>query len=417
LHPSVLASTEGVVTADHNALGRGTDLAGYARELMRMHEALIGGGRATMQPRPVVSRSWQRVLGLGMVPDRPGARDPVSPERLEQLRRMSPLRLVIDDLARVISSVADASHFLMVVTNGDGIILWRRGASAVRRRADELGFSEGARWTEDEVGTNAIGTALAETSPVLLFSGEHFEQAQHPWYCTAFPIHEPRTGELLGIVDISGPALTLHPAISALVETAVLLAESLLRRHHEAALERLRLAAEPIVAAAGGPALVVDDAGWVAHSAGVTTRDRIGVPEPDRPLAVPGLGLCMPERLDLGWLVRPAATDRHITAQLQLGRKPVIEIRADAEPWRVALSQRHAQILQRLAGAGREGLTPYDLSVALFGDGEHVVAVRAEVSRLRRTLGAIVDSSPYRIADGVQLTVGGPVSPAPRAAR
>ncbi|MFC6705989.1 hypothetical protein [Flexivirga alba] len=43
--------------------------------------------------------------------------------------------------------------------------------------------------------------------------------------------------------------------------------------------------------------------------------------------------------------------------------------------------------------------------MALFGDGDHTVAARAEVSRLRRTLGAIVDGSPYRIAEGVQLTV------------
>ncbi|GAB3487233.1 transcriptional regulator [Flexivirga sp.] len=391
---------------DYNAIAFGTDLAGYARELMRMHDTVLGGGHASMRPRPLVSRSWQRVLGFGLVPDRTGARDPVSPERLERLRAASPLRLVIDDLARVIASVADASHFLMVVTNGDGVILWRRGDSRVRRRADELGFSEGARWTEAEVGTNAIGTALQEGSPVQLFSAEHFEQAQHPWYCTAFPIHDPRTGELLGIVDISGPALTLHPAISALVETAVLLAESLLRRHHEAALERLRQAAEPIVSAAGGPALVVDDAGWVAHSAGVTTRDRIAAPQHDKPLAVPGLGLCLPERLDLGWLVRPAGTERRLAAHLQLHPRPVVEIRADAEPWRVALSRRHAQILQQLVAAGPAGLTPYDLSVALFGDGEHVVAARAEVSRLRRTLGAIVDGSPYRIADGVHLTVG-----------
>lgn len=399
--------------ADENAIATpvadlrpGTDLAQYARELIRMHDTVIGGGRTTMQPRPLVSRSWQRVLGLGLVPDRQGARDPLSAERLEQLRGQSPLRLVIDDLARVVSSVADASHFLMVVTNGEGVILWRRGDSRVRRRADVLGFSEGARWTEGDVGTNAIGTALQEGSPVQLFSGEHFEQAQHPWYCTAFPIHDPRTGELLGIVDISGPALTLHPAISALVETAVLLAESLLRRHHEEALERLRVAAVPVVSAAGGPALVVDDAGWVAHSAGVTTRDRIAAPRQDLPLAVPGLGLCLPERLDTGWLVRPAATGRRITAHLEIGSKPVVEIRADAEPWRVALSRRHAQILRQLATAGRAGLTPYDLSVALFGDGDHTVAARAEVSRLRRTLGAIVDGSPYRIADGVQLTVG-----------
>ncbi|NNG39469.1 GAF domain-containing protein [Flexivirga sp. ID2601S] len=390
---------------DYSAISAGTDLTRYAHELVRMHDALIGGSRPAMQPRPLVERSWQRVMQLGLVPDRPGARDPLPIEALERRRRESPLRLVIDDLERVVSSVADASHFLMVVTDGDGVILWRKGAPAVRRRADELGFCDGARWTEEAVGTNAIGTALAEASPVQLFSGEHFEQAQHPWYCTAFPIHDPRTGELLGIVDISGPALTLHPAIGALVETAVLLAESLLHRHHAASLERLRQAAEPVVAAAGGPALVVDDAGWVAHSLGVSTRDRIAVPSADRPLAVPGLGLCLPERLDHGWLVRPSGGDRGVEARLELGDSPVVEVRSEGEPWRIALSPRRAQILRELTRAGREGMTAQQLSVALFGDGEHTVAARAEVSRMRRSLGAIVAGSPYRIAEGVRLTV------------
>ena len=113
----------------------------------------------------------------------------------------------------------------VVVTDADGVILWREGSARVRLRADSLGFMEGARWTEATVGTNAIGTALAEAAPVQLFSAEHFEQAQHPWYCTAAPIHHPVSGELLGVVDVSGPALTLHPVIGALVETAVKLAE------------------------------------------------------------------------------------------------------------------------------------------------------------------------------------------------
>ena len=50
----------------------------------------------------------------------------------------------------------------------------------MRVQADRLGFSEGAVWTEMTVGTNAIGTALAEQAPVQLFSAEHFEQQQHP---------------------------------------------------------------------------------------------------------------------------------------------------------------------------------------------------------------------------------------------
>jgi transcriptional regulator of acetoin/glycerol metabolism len=117
----------------------------------------------------------------------------------------------------VLLQAPDAATFILVVTDAEGVILWRDGATVARRQADGLGFVEGAHWSESVVGTNAIGTALAEESPVQLFSAEHFESSQHPWYCSAVPIHDPTDGTLLGIVDISGPALTLHPTVQTLV--------------------------------------------------------------------------------------------------------------------------------------------------------------------------------------------------------
>ncbi|HEV7961951.1 MAG TPA: hypothetical protein VGP57_05365, partial [Actinoplanes sp.] len=66
---------------------------------------------------------------------------------------------------------------------------------------------------------------------------------------------------------------------------------------------------------------------------------------------------------------------------------------------------RHAEILVLLGKAGHDGLSAEALSRALHGDAEHLVTVRAEVSRLRRLLGAIVDNRPYRLAEGVRLTV------------
>ena len=40
-----------------------------------------------------------------------------------------------------------------------------------------------------------------------------------------------------------------------------------------------------------------------------------------------------------------------------------------------------------------------------MGGADHAVTVRAELSRLRRVIGALVETSPYRLADGVVLTV------------
>ncbi|HWU23399.1 MAG TPA: GAF domain-containing protein [Nocardioides sp.] len=386
------------------AVAPGTDLTRHARELVRIHDAVLSGSRPPERPRALVARSWSRVMGMGLAADRVNARRPMPAEELVRRRRTSRLSLVIDDLRSVLSGVADASLFLMVVCDADGVLLWREGSARVRATADRLGFVEGMVWTEQVVGTNAIGTALAEGAPVQLFSAEHFESQQHPWYCTAAPIHDPRYGELLGVVDVSGPALTLHPALGALVESAVRIAESALWRHHRAGLESLRRATEAVVGATSGPLLVVDDHGWVAHQSGISARDRIDVPRADRTIAVPGLGLCLPERLGEGWLVRPGTPDSRLRARLLRGAQPVLEVNGD-EAWRTALTPRHADILGLLAAAGPRGLTAAELSTRLYGDADHLVTVRAEVSRLRRVVGGLIDTHPYRLAGGVELEV------------
>lgn len=239
-----------------------------------------------------------------------------------------------------------------------------------------------------------------------LFSAEHFENAQVPWYCSASPIHDPIDGSLLGIVDVSGPALTLHPAIQALVTASVRLAEARLWRHHEEGLERLRRTAEPLLSGTNGPLLVVDDHGWVAAHQGVAVRDRVEVPQPDRVVAVPGLGLCLPERLRGGWLIRPSASTAALTVLLDLrGPQAMLEVCGGEAPWRVALSPRHAEVLGALADAGPPGASAGWLSERLYGDADHQVTVRAEISRMRRSLGALVATNPYRLADGVAFSL------------
>jgi hypothetical protein len=68
------------------------------------------------------------------------------------------------------------------------------------------------------VGLMTTSNALASSS-VGAFSAKHDEHAQHPWYCTATPVHDRRTDDLIGILDVSGPAMTLRPAIHALVDS------------------------------------------------------------------------------------------------------------------------------------------------------------------------------------------------------
>ena len=290
-----------------------------------MRSSPVAGRRC--DPASVVARSWSRVLGLGLDASRTNAGEPLPFAEVERRRRGSPLSLVVDELRQVLVSVADASSFLMVVTDADGIILWREGSARVaaagrRPRVHWRGLA-GPR---PRSAPTPSGRRWPRRRPVQLFSAEHFEQAQHPWYCTAAPIHHPVTGELLGVVDVSGPALTLHPVIGALVETAVKLAESQLWRHHEQRLERLRQSARGCSPrCAARCCWSTTTAGWpISRASRRATGSRCR--GPTRLLAVPGLGLCTPERVGEGWLVRPRGAGHDIAAELDLTGPPVLRL-------------------------------------------------------------------------------------------
>jgi transcriptional regulator of acetoin/glycerol metabolism len=132
------------IVSNFSAIEPGTDLSRYARDLIRMHNAVIGGSSSPLQPRAIVARSWSRVLAAGLIADRPNGRALLSFDEIERRRRCSPLADVIGELTQVVAAVADASQLIMVVTDADGTVLWRAGSARVRSRADDLGFREGA---------------------------------------------------------------------------------------------------------------------------------------------------------------------------------------------------------------------------------------------------------------------------------
>lgn len=384
------------------AIRPGVDLGRYARTLSQVHDALLAGDRPPADPRRLVARSWQRVRAQGVDPDRREPPAPAAVDEVEQRRVRSPLARVLPELRAALTAVAEDARHIMVVTDAQGMLLWREGSTRVRSRADSLGFTEGATWSEGAVGSNAIGTALAEGHPVQMFAAEHFVRTHHTWTCTACPVHDPRTGELLGVVDVSGPAETVHPTTVALVGTAVKLAEASLWRQHEGRLEALRGVAAPLLSRLPGAGLVVDEHGWVAAVTGMPSVERIAVPRADRPVAVHGVGICQPEAVPGGWLLR-VCDSSSMQLSLDLDARPPRAVVLGSTRWVHPLSPRHAEVLILLATAGAAGMDASALSVALYGDREHLVTVRAEMSRLRRSLGGLLLARPYRIAPDVRV--------------
>ncbi|MER6274603.1 GAF domain-containing protein [Streptomyces sp900105755] len=387
------------------------DAAQAARVLSEVREARLAGQRGRVSPRPVIEQSWGRMLRSGVDPDHDFRAGLLSADEVRRRREESRLKDVLPVLREGLLSVADVAQHIMVVADADGRVLWREGSSPVLRKADGLGFELGADWREDVVGTNGVGTPAVVRRPVQVFAAEHFVRSHVSWTCSGAPITDPRDGSLLGVVDVSGPLETMHPATLAWVNSVAKLAEARLRELHLEALERLRAVAAPVLARLGGRALVVDADGWTAAVTGMPYPRRLALPKSLSPGRrwLPALGLCAVEPLAGGWLLRavdepaPVGGGR-LVLDLARPRRPSVTVGGGAGSWSHELSPRHAELLYLLA-LRRGGRSAAGLAEDVFGDASRTVTVRAEMSRIRRYLGALLEHRPYRFREDAEVEV------------
>ncbi|MFE9406958.1 GAF domain-containing protein [Streptomyces sp. NPDC006530] len=385
-----------------------------ARLLKRVRAATLAGEHSKIAPRTEIWESWRRALSSGLDPDGDNRAGLLSLAEVERRRRRSPLAEVLPVLRDALVSVADAAQHIMVVSDGEGRLLWREGHPSVLKLADTLGFEVGADWSEAAAGTNGVGTPLVTGRPVQVYSAEHFVASHHTWTCAGAPVVDPRDGQLLGVVDISGPLGTMHPATLSFVTSVARLAAAELRNRHFAALERLRTSAAPVLCRVGGRALAVDDNGWVAAVTGMPPTDRLALPKEPRAGRVwlPSLGMCAIEPLPGGRLVRvceeaggaDTPTARRVVLDLGRPRRCSVTVSGDAGSWTQELSPRHAELLFVLA-LNREGLSAAQLARDIFADPTRTVTVRAEMSRLRRHLAEVLAHRPYRFSEDIQVEV------------
>ncbi|AXB48757.1 helix-turn-helix domain-containing protein [Amycolatopsis albispora] len=372
----------------------------YAQLLRAVHEAVLSGVPSPRSPRSLISESWDRSLAAHVDPDR--KLPPVVCDRGEvaDLREAHPLAPVLPLLRQTLVSIADDAEHIMIVTDADGLILWREGASDVCRRADEVRLAEGTRWTEDVIGTNAMGTALATGEAVQIYSAEHLVRTYHTWTCAAAPLRDPDTGALLGAIDVSGPLRTVHPAMLALVTASASLAEGQLRAQLAVRDEKTRRANMPHLAALRGePGALLSASGRVLATESCELPSTVDIRRAGGAVTLPDGRLGTVEPLPDGYLLR-------VKRGTRVTRTPKLALRflgdgypsATVDGREVPITLRHAEILTLLA-LHPAGLTADKLAWQLYGDAGNPVTVRAEIHRLRGQLGPeVVRTRPYRLA-------------------
>jgi len=380
-----------------------TDARGRAREPARLREAVLGGHDTDERPRRLVAESWRRSLAAQVDPERGEPVHVYERAEVQRIRAGHPVAPVLELLRDTLLSIADEAGHMMIVTDAEGHILWREGRRDVLRDGEQVGLVEGARWSESAIGTNAMGTAIAADRPVRIHSAEHLVHTYHRWTCAAAPIHDPATGTLIGVVDVSAPARSFHPTTLALVTAAARLAEGHLAARQAQCEERLlrrnlphliALRGEPgALLTANGRVLVGQPPGWLP--------DHVELPAAGDRVCLGEHGQARLEPLADGWLLRPVAATTAVQV-LELAflgpARPVV--RLDGRP--VRLSARHTELVALLA-LRPGGRSADELATDLYGEDAKLGTVRAEMHRLRVALGVrVVRAQPYRLDARVQ---------------
>jgi hypothetical protein len=393
------------------AIDAATEPATRARELRHAWERFLVGEVDGESVRGPIADSWRRSRGAGVDPS-PSGSAPVVADDDEAAARweVHPLVTVAPMIRESLVNIADDAAHLMVISDADGTLLWLEGASSVRlAAANSMNFAVGALWSESGAGTNAIGTALAADHAVQVFAAEHFNEVVQAWTCAAAPVHDPESGALLGVIDLTSKMSTVHPhSFAVAVATAGAVEAQLRVSMHERDL-RMRSRYGSLVAEGREPRALVMASGRVIDSRpdGWTGAARLRVPPWGGAFTLPSGAVCFAEPLDRegAFLVRrlenlgPGLAAGVLDLRL-LGREPVLALGGRTLP----LRRRQAEILALLCGHP-EGCTTEALGTDLYGDEASNSSVRGEVSRLRK-LGVPISSEPYRIVVPVDSDVG-----------
>jgi hypothetical protein len=324
------------------ALEPGEDPAARLKQVRRAHELFVQTG--TLSPatgptsvRSVVRDSWMRSAKGGVNPSGMTDDSSMSWNDFLEYRNGHPMAAAYPLVRSLMLDEVSDSGVVVALTDDVGRLLWVEGDHKARDQASGINFVEGALWAEQVAGTNAPGLALEVDHGVQIFGAEHFALRVQDWNCVAAPVHDPVTGAVIGVIDVTGGERVATPFALSMVKSVVAAVEGELRI-------RSLTGEAPRPVRQAGPSLMVLDG------------------------------------------------DRYFW---RTGDGPAMR-----------LSRRHAEILV-LLGEYPGGLGTEQVATMLAEDGIDPVTVRAEISRLRRDLGAdVVASRPYRLTTPVDSDIG-----------
>ncbi|MFC4003860.1 sigma-54-dependent Fis family transcriptional regulator [Prauserella oleivorans] len=146
-----------------------------------------------------ILRSWRRSISSGV------ATEGVN-ERFRDINVESRLvRSATPVLERWQHKLADTETSLLLCDRAGSVLARLSSDRSVLRHLDRLHVAPGYDSSEESIGTNGLGTAIAEATPVCVQGSQHYKTALAGLTCAAVPIMAP-SGSVAGAISLNGPA-------------------------------------------------------------------------------------------------------------------------------------------------------------------------------------------------------------------
>jgi sigma-54 dependent transcriptional regulator, acetoin dehydrogenase operon transcriptional activator AcoR len=174
------------------------------RRTLEIRERYLAAGDPDRLPppdcgvRPEIVMSWRRSLLSGVDTagtDLPRDRGAVPPARL--VEAAGP---VLDRLA---AEIAGTQAWAFLADRECRLVSYVVGDPGLTPLLEERGAFPGARFGEDVVGTNGLGTAVEHQRPFIVAGNEHFRAYESEATTAGAPVRDPVSRRLIGLLNMN----------------------------------------------------------------------------------------------------------------------------------------------------------------------------------------------------------------------
>ena len=173
--------------------------------IKQIRENFLATGNDRGEIRPEILDAWKRSQQYGIVPLLKASNRALSKHGLEtRIAMNAELLEVALPVMHKLYEFVKGSGFVVLLADNDGFILSEIGDTDMLERTRTINATIGYSLNEKVIGANAVGTALVIDKPVQYFGYEHWCVCTQVGTCSAAPIHDPDSGKLVGVLNLTG---------------------------------------------------------------------------------------------------------------------------------------------------------------------------------------------------------------------